>query len=140
MGIMTGWKPAWHCGQCPAWRLHIPWDVSHFKGPLCLVHRDQGIHVLGGYKSRLTDPGHEEKWHVMGLCLGTSDSWCSTGKWLGKVDLLRTALTSKVIRRTTLPAFLPSSLIQQQSPQASLFPRTLPPDVTSHSSSSVSVS
>ena len=77
---------------------------------------------------------------MMGLCLGTSDSWCSTGKWLGKVDLLRMALTSKIIRRTTLPAFLPSSLIQQQSPQASLFPRTLPPDVTSHLSSSVSVS
>ena len=98
--------------------------MLHFKGPLCLIHRDQGIQVLGDYKSRLTDPGHEEKRHMMGLCLGTSDSWCSTGKWLGKVDLLRMALTSKIIRRTTLPAFLPSSLIQQQSPQASLFPRS----------------
>ena len=49
---------------------------------------------------------------MMGLCLGTSDSWCSTGKWLGKVDLLRMALTSKIIRRTTLPAFLPSSSLK----------------------------
>ena len=41
------------------------------------------------------------------------------------VFLLRMVLTSEVILRTTLPAFLLSSLIQQQSPQASLSPPTL---------------
>ena len=41
------------------------------------------------------------------------------------VFLLRMVLTSEVILRTTLPVFLPSSLIQEQSPQASLFPPTL---------------
>lgn len=39
--------------------LRIHGAVLHFQGPLCLVRRGQGVQVLRGYMTRLTDPGHE---------------------------------------------------------------------------------
>ena len=121
--------------------LHIPWDVPHFKGPLCPVHRDQGVQVLGAYKNRITNPGHEEKQHRMGLCLGTSESSCSSGKWPFAGVLAENGPDLRSHPQdhpACLPAFFPHP--RAKSPSLSLPTNSLPPDVISHSSPSVSVS